>query len=145
MERSPVRSLKWQVTSMAGAPVVAAVALAACGSGSSDSSDASGGSSGSGKSGGAGQAKAPAALCEQLTGILADGPDADADPLGSALSRIIPLQAVHSSKAAATAAVERLVAADQQFVQSRGADKAATFAIKRPSSALEKICPGVEQ
>ena len=131
---------------MASATLVAAVALAACSSGSADSSGASKGSNGSRSSGGAAaQSRAPAALCEQLTGILADGPDADADPVGSALSHILPLQAVHSSNAAVTAAVNRLVAADQELVQSSGAHKAASFAIERANGALGKICPGVEQ
>jgi hypothetical protein len=144
-----VRIVKQQATSMACATLVAAVALAACGSGSSGSSGAasgSAGSSGPATSGGAAvQVKAPAVLCQQLTGILADGPDADADPVGSALSHILPLQSMHSSNPAVSAALARLVAADQQLVQSSGADKAAASAITRADSALEKICPGVDQ
>ncbi|HVT41364.1 MAG TPA: hypothetical protein VHD39_00170 [Acidimicrobiales bacterium] len=143
-----MRSTKRQVTSMAGALVAAALALAACGSssGPAPSSGSGSASGGAGQSGGAAtQVTAPAAVCQKLTGILADGPDADVDPVGSALSHILPLESVHSSNPAVTAAIARLVAADQQLVQASGADKAASSAIKRANSALEKICPGVDQ
>jgi hypothetical protein len=139
--------MKRQVTSMAGATLVAAVALAACGSSSGTAaSSGSTGSGGSGQSGGAAaEVQAPAALCQKLTGILADGPDADVDPVGSALSHVLPLESVHSSNPAVAAAIERLVSADQQLVQSSGPNKAAASAIKQANSALEKICPGVTQ
>src|ERR1700728_189965 len=85
------------------------VALAACGSGSSGGSTAGGG-------GAVGQA--PPALCQQLNGVFSDGPDPDADPVGYALSQIMPLQQIHSADRTAMATVARLVGADQAFVAS---------------------------
>ena len=37
-------------------------------------------------------AKAPVALCNELNGVLSDGPDPGDDPVGYTLSQILPLQ-----------------------------------------------------
>jgi ABC-type phosphate transport system substrate-binding protein len=113
-------------------PLLAApLGLAACSSGSSGSS-ASGGA-----------ALAPAALCEQLNGVFSDGPDPDADPVGYALSQILPLRGVHSSDHTVTTTLDALIAADQDLVQSNGSDKAAATTIKKSDHAINQACPGV--
>ena len=60
-------------------------------------------------SGGVAVAKAPAALCNELNAVLSDGPDPGADPVGYALSQILPLQQqVHSSDTSVMATVTKL-------------------------------------
>jgi hypothetical protein len=107
--------------------------LAACSSGGS--SAPSGGA--------AAAAQAPQALCQQLTAVLSDGPDPDADPVGYALSQIQPLEGIHSSDSSAMHAVSALVSADQTLYNSNGSDKAAATAIKKADVSLNKACPGV--
>jgi acyl CoA:acetate/3-ketoacid CoA transferase alpha subunit len=115
-------------------PLLAApLGLAACSSGSS---------SGSGSSASGGAAIAPAALCEQLNGVFSDGPDPDADPVGYALSQIMPLQGLHTSDSSAMATVSSLADADQALVNANGADKSATATIKHDDAALDRVCPG---
>jgi hypothetical protein len=117
---------------LATAALLGGVGLAACSSGGS-----------SGGSAGGGAALAPAALCQQLNAVLSDGPDPDADPVGYALSQILPLRGVHSSDRRVIATVDQLAAADQELVNSNGSDKAATAAIKKSDHALDQACPGV--
>ena len=114
--------------------------LAACGSGSGS---AGAGSATDGGGAAKAQAKAPSSLCQELNAVLADGPDPDADPVGYALSQILPLQQVHSSDAAVMASVGQLVAADKTFDRSNGADKSAAAAIQKNYRALDRACPGV--
>jgi hypothetical protein len=89
-------------------------------------------------------AKTPPQLCQALNAVLADGPDPGADPVGYALSQILPLQQqVHSSDAAVMATVHQLVAADQAFYDAKGDDKPAAATIQKDYSALNRACPGV--
>jgi hypothetical protein len=106
-----------------------ALAFAACSSG--------------GSGGAAAAATAPRALCQQLNGVLSDGPDPDVDPVGYALSQIEPLQTIHSSDSSAVHEVSQLISADQAFYNSNGSDKAAATAIKKADASLNKVCPGV--
>jgi hypothetical protein len=99
------------------------------------------GSSGSG--GGAASAHAPAALCQKIMGVLSDGPDPDADPVGYALSQILPLGQIHTSDQAVSTALHSLVAADHALVKSNGADKTAKADIKKADNSLNTACPGV--
>lgn len=85
----------------------------------------------------------PQALCQELNGILSDGPDPGADPVGYALSQILPLQGVDTSDTAVGATVARLVAADQALVRSNGSDRAAAGTIRSSDHALDTACPGV--
>jgi hypothetical protein len=100
-------------------------------------------SSSSGGGGAAAAAKAPSSLCQKIGGVLADGPDSDADPVGAALSQILPLQAIHSSDTSVIHTVSKLVAADQSFYNSNGTNKTAATAINKAEASLNKACPGV--
>lgn len=102
--------------------------LAAC------SSSQSGGSSS--------RAQAPAAVCQKLLGVLADGPDPDADPVGAALSQIAPLGQIHTSDHDLAQRISGLVAADRALVSSNGSDHAATKSIAMEDADLNKLCPG---
>jgi hypothetical protein len=114
------------------------LALAACSSGSSTAS------SSSAPGGGAAVAKAPVALCNELNAVLSDGPDPGADPVGYALSQILPLQQqVHGSDTSVMATVHQLIAADQAFYNSNGVDKSAGATIQKDYTAINKACPGV--
>jgi hypothetical protein len=118
---------------------VVPLALAACSAGGSDTA-----SSTSAPGGGAAVAKAPAALCNELNAVLSDGPDPSADPVGYALSQILPLQQqVHASDTSVMATVNQLIAADQAFYNSNGADKSAGATIQEDYKAIDKACPGV--
>jgi hypothetical protein len=97
----------------------------------------------SGASSGGGAALAPTALCQQLNAVLSDGPDPGADPVGYALSQILPLRAVHSSDHSVIGTVDQLIAADQELVHSNGSDKAAAAAIEKSDHTLNQACPGV--
>jgi hypothetical protein len=107
--------------------------LAACSSGGSSSASSGGGAA----------AKAPTSLCQKIGGILADGPDSDADPVGAALSQIRPLQDIRSSDNSVIHTVSKLVSADQSFYNSNGTNKTAASAIKKAETLLNKACPGV--
>ena len=88
-------------------------------------------------------AKAPSSTCAKLNAVLSDGPDPDADPVGYALSQILPLSKIATSDSWVAATIKQLVAADHALVNSKGADHAATAAIKKADHTLNKACPGV--
>jgi hypothetical protein len=106
--------------------------LTACGSGGV-----------AGTTSGGGLALAPHALCQTLTGVFANGPDPDVDPVGYALSQILPLTNLHSPDTAAVDTVNDVVAADRALVRSNGSDRAAKAAIKKDEARLNQACPGV--
>jgi hypothetical protein len=127
-KQRPLQLVAAAITVSAGS-----LALAACSSG--PSSATSGGA--------AAAAKTPSALCQQILAVLSDGPDSGADPVGYALSQIMPLQAIHSSDTSVMHTVSQLVSADQAFYNSNGTDKSAATAIKKADASLNKACPGV--
>jgi hypothetical protein len=112
------------VTGSAGLLLVVG-ALAACGSS---------GASVSGHS-------ALQATCTQISGVLANGPDPDADPLGYAEAQILPLRQIKTSDASLQAAVDSLASAYQSVTATKGS-KTANQAVAAASSQVEQICPG---
>jgi hypothetical protein len=96
-----------------------------------------------GTASGGGLAKAPQALCQKLNAVFSDGPDPDADPVGYALSQILPLTQLRSTDTAAINTIDAVVAADRALVKSNGSDHAATKAIKSGYGELNRACPGV--
>jgi hypothetical protein len=78
-----------------------------------------------------------------VLGVLADGPDPDADPVGYALSQIGPLGQIHTSDHALAQQLSDLIAADHALVNANGSDRAATKSIAKDDSDLNKVCPGV--
>jgi hypothetical protein len=99
------------------------------------------GSSGSG--GAAASTHAPTAVCQKILAVFSDGPDPDADPVGYALSQILPLGQIHTSDQAVSTSLHSLIAADQALVKSNGADKTAKADIKKADKSLNTACPGV--
>jgi hypothetical protein len=92
--------------------------------------------------GGSSQTQAPAAVCQKLLGVLSDGPDPDADPVGYALSQVAPLGQIRTTDHALAQRLSDLVAADQALVSSNGSDHAATKSIAKDDADLNKLCPG---
>jgi hypothetical protein len=88
-------------------------------------------------------AHAPTAVCQKVLGVLSDGPDPDADPVGYALSQILPLGQIHTSDRAVSTTLRSLIRADRALVTSDGADKTAKTGIKKADKSLNKACPGV--
>lgn len=88
------------------------------------------------------QATAPTAVCQKLLGVLSDGPDPDADPVGYALSQIAPLGQIHTSDEDLAQRLSDLITADRALVSSDGGDHAATKSITKDDADLNKICPG---
>jgi hypothetical protein len=109
-------------------------ALAACGS-SSASADAS--------------STAPFGTtmqqqCTAVAGVLSDGPDPSADPVGYAEAQILPLRQLELTDKPLHQAVQSLASAYQEYY-SAGTGKANTAAAVRVSkaeAAVNAICPG---
>ncbi len=87
--------------------------------------------------------KAPASVCEKLNAVFSDGPDPDADPVGYALSQILPLGEIHTSDHALRTDLTKLIAADRALVHSNGKDRAAKADIKKDDHLVNEACPGV--
>jgi hypothetical protein len=88
-------------------------------------------------------AHAPAAVCSKILGVFSDGPDPDVDPVGYALSQILPLGKIHTSDRAVSSTLHSLIEDDRALVNSKGSDKAAKSGIKKADKSLNKACPGV--
>jgi hypothetical protein len=84
----------------------------------------------------------PRQACDQISGALADGPDADTDPVGYAQAQVIPLSQVRTSDSALAAAVSSLDRAYRQMVDTNTASSAAKQAIAAASKRINTICPG---
>lgn len=108
--------------------IPAALLLAGCGSSSS--------------SGTSGSSAVPAAsICTQVTDVLGDGPDPDADPVGYAEAQIGPLAALHPSNPTLRSAVASLDAAFRREF-ARGATPATKSAVKADQRRVDAVCPG---
>lgn len=120
---------RWAPTLLALALV--SPALAACGSSSHPSSRTT-----------AAFKVAPIeAPCQQVSAVLSDGPDPDADPVGYAQAQILPLRALKLSDPKLTHAVNALATAYDRLSESGGsaADKPA---VSKAETAVNHLCPG---
>ena len=80
--------------------------------------------------------------CDQVSAVLADGPDPDSHSVGHAEAQILPLRQLHLSDSALRAAVARLAGAYDRFFAEYGKSAAATSAVAAASADINKICPG---
>jgi hypothetical protein len=87
-------------------------------------------------------AAAIAATCEQVSGVLSDGPDPDVDPVGFADAHILLLRQINTTDQALRGALGQLADANQKFVASKGKNANAKEAIAVASKKLNSICPG---
>jgi hypothetical protein len=83
-----------------------------------------------------------AATCEQVSGVLSDGPDPDADPVGFAEAHILLLRQISTTDQALHGALSQLADANQKLVASKGKSANAKEAIAVASKKLNSICPG---
>jgi hypothetical protein len=130
-------------------PALAVLALTACGSsatsaatsGSSASATSSAAASPNGKTTQTAETAETAETCEQVSAVLSDGPDPDADPIGYAEAQVDPLRRISTGDAALQGAIDKLADAYQKFYTSNGT-KSAGEAVSVASSAINSICPG---
>jgi hypothetical protein len=80
--------------------------------------------------------------CQQVSAVLADGPDPDADPVGYAEAQINPLRRLNVPNQALRGVVGRLADAYQQFFVSDGKSNTAKEAVAVASKKLNSLCPG---
>ena len=92
-----------------------------------------------------GTASVAAALqntCQQVSAVLSDGPDSDADPVGYAEAQIIPLRRINAPDQALRSVISQLATAYQQFFASNGKSSNAKEAVAVASKKLNSLCPG---
>jgi hypothetical protein len=90
----------------------------------------------------AGHEAATANTCQQVSAVLADGPDPDADPVGYAEAQIIPLRRLNVPNQALRGVVGQLADAYQQFFVSNGKSSTANEAVVVASNKLNSLCLG---
>jgi hypothetical protein len=115
-------------TAILGGLALSLLVLLACACGSSSSARASASVASSG--------------CQQVSAVLSDGPDPDADPVGYAEAQILPLRHLGVGNPALRTAITQLADAYQQFFDSNGKSSNAKEAVAVASKKLDSICPG---
>lgn len=80
--------------------------------------------------------------CRQIEGVLSNGPDPEADPVGYAQAQILPLRQIDTSDEELHEAINGLASAYEAFSATKGTSSAKT-AVSSASKTLENICPGV--
>ena len=80
--------------------------------------------------------------CEQVSAVLSDGPDPDADPVGYAEAQILPLRQIRVSNQALRGVISQLADAYQKFFASNGKSSNAKEDVAVASKKLNSICPG---
>jgi hypothetical protein len=80
--------------------------------------------------------------CAQVSAVLSDGPDPDADPVGYAEAQILPLGQIHTSDAQLRAAIGKLASAYRAFFASNGTSPAAKLAVTSAAQGVNSFCPG---
>jgi hypothetical protein len=118
--------------------LLAVLLVSACSSSASSSAAASSSSSPSASS----SATAIAATCEQVSAVLGDGPDPDADPVGFAEAHILLLRQINTPDQSLRGALSQLAEANQSFVASNGKSANAKEAVAVADKKINSICPG---
>jgi hypothetical protein len=120
--------------------VLAALGLSACSSAASTVNSAGGPSTSTNRTS-ANPQQGVSATCQQVSAVLSDGPDPDADPVGYAEAQVSPLRQISTQDTTLRDAIGKLADAYQVFYTNSG-NKAAKEAVTVASSAINKICPG---
>lgn len=128
------KACAWSRTALPPSLIALAVLLplSACGSSGSAARAATAGAPG-----------ASATTCEQVSAVLADGPDSDTDPLGYAEAQIQPLRQIHTADAGLGQAVSALATAYSGYYTANGASKTATATLTGAIKQINKLCPGL--
>ena len=80
--------------------------------------------------------------CQQVSAVLSEGPDPDADPLGHAQAQILPLEQVHASDQALSKAISALASAYSRYIGANGTGKAAKSALTAAINRINSLFPG---
>ena len=98
--------------------------------------------SSSASSSAAASATAIAATCEQVSSVLSDGPDPDADPVGFAEAHILLLRQISTPDQSLRGALSQLADANQSFAASNGKSANAKEAVAVADKKINSVCPG---
>jgi len=122
--------------------LLAVLLVSACSSSASSSAAASSSSLPSSSPSASSSATAIAATCEQVSAVLGDGPDPDADPVGFAEAHILLLRQINTPDQSLRGALSQLAEANQSFVASNGKSANAKEAVAVADKKINSICPG---
>jgi hypothetical protein len=87
-------------------------------------------------------AAATQATCSQVSAVLSDGPDPQADPVGYAEAQIRPLSQIRTADPQLRAAITGLAGAYREYFASNGTSHGAATAVTAASKQVDAICPG---
>jgi hypothetical protein len=79
--------------------------------------------------------------CQQVSAVLANGPDPDADPLGHAEAQVLPLRQIRTTDATIGTAIAGLADAYSGYLAANGAGKAATATLTAAINKINSLCP----
>jgi hypothetical protein len=82
--------------------------------------------------------------CQQVSDVLANGPDPDADPLGHAEAQILPLRQIRTPDATIATAIAGLADAYSGYLAADGAGKTATATLTTAINKINALCPDAE-
>jgi hypothetical protein len=82
------------------------------------------------------------AACSQVSAVLSDGPDPDADPVGYAEAQILPLGQIRTTDVQLRTAIGKLADAYRAFFASNGSSSAAKLDVAVASKRINSFCPG---
>jgi hypothetical protein len=85
---------------------------------------------------------ANAKTCDQVSAVLAEGPDPSDDPVGYPEAQILPLRQLHTSDSVLRSAISQLASAYDEFFANNGKSADATSAVATATARLNKLCPG---
>jgi len=108
------------------------LAVSACSSGPAAGSTA--------PAGPATQGTAAQRACQQVSDVLADGPDPDADPVGHAEAQVLPLRQIRTPDATIGTAIAGLADAYSGYLAANGTGKAATT-LTAAINKINSLCP----
>lgn len=80
-------------------------------------------------------------VCQEISAVLANGPDPDSDPVGYALAQVRPLKQIKTSDKTLQAALHGLSAAYEEVVTTKDSS-AVKQAVTKASAKVNAICPG---
>jgi len=94
-----------------------------------------------GACGSSGPSQALSRTCENVSAVLANGPDPGSDPVGYAEAQVLPLKQVHTTDHDLQTAIDVLDSAYDEYFTTDGSTASST-AVKTAADKLDAICPG---
>jgi hypothetical protein len=82
-------------------------------------------------------------ICQQVSAVLANGPDPGVDPVGYAQAQTLPLEQLHvSPQTTIGQAISTLASDYSSYVAANGAGKAVDSALAASIKRINSLCPG---